>query len=257
MICAPGRADHHRARHPQGPGGAGSAHGAVRQPSRRHPVRQGTLTYQAGQIGEQLDSTAQSAMRGMDSVDTVAATIRSTRCLRWTACNAGSPGAVDGLNRVGAGSQDIGAGMTGLQGNLQQVSGYADPLRQFVNGNPGCAANPICAAVQKIVTPLDDAVSATGTLAGGAGALEEGAAGATDSLDGAAKGVATMRAALAQLRGLTSTLRSSLGTVGPQMQPDDRLPVTAQHRFRRQFGGRVPICRQGLSTIRNTAGRWR
>lgn len=181
------------------------------------PVRQGTLTYQAGQIGEQLDSTAQSAMSGMDSVDTVAATIGQLDA-SLDGMQRGLTGAVDGLNRVGAGSQDIGAGMTGLRGNLQQVSGYADPLRQFVNGNPDCAANPICAAVQKIVTPLDDAVSATGTLAGGAGALEEGAAGATDSLDGAAKGVATMRAALAQLRGLTSTLRSSLGTVGPQMQ---------------------------------------
>nr|MDT0527070.1 hypothetical protein [Streptomyces sp. DSM 41633] len=72
--------------------------------------------------------------------------------------------------------------------------------------------------MQKIVTPLDDAVSATGTLAGGAGALEDGAASATNSLDGAAKGVATMRSALAQLRSLTTTLRSSLGSVGPQMQ---------------------------------------
>ncbi|MFV8307591.1 MMPL family transporter [Mycolicibacterium peregrinum] len=108
--------------------------------------------------------------------------------------------------------------MSGLQGNLQSVSGYADPLRQFVNGNPDCAANPICAAVQKIVTPLDDAVSATGTLAGGAGALKDGATSATNSLDGAANAVATMRSALTQLRGLTSTLRSSLGSVGPQMQ---------------------------------------
>lgn len=180
-------------------------------------VRQGTLTYQAGQIGEQLDSTAQSAINGMNSVDTVAATIGRLDA-SLDGMQRGLTGAVDGLNRVGAGSQDIGAGMTGLQGNLREVSGYADPLRQFVNSNPDCAANPICAAVQKIVTPLDDAVSATGTLAGGAGALQEGAAGATDSLDGAAKGVATMRAALGQLRGLTSTLRSSLGSVGPQMQ---------------------------------------
>ncbi|TMS53121.1 RND family transporter [Mycobacterium sp. DBP42] len=181
------------------------------------PVRQGTLTYQAGQIGEQLDGTAQSALDGMDSMDTVVATIGQLD----TALNGmqrGLSGAVDGLNRVGAGSQDIGAGMSGLQGNLQQVSGYADPLRQFVNDNPDCAANPICAAVQKIVKPLDDAVSATGTLAGGAGALEEGASSATNSLDGAARGVATMRAALSQLRGLTSTLRASLGSVGPQMQ---------------------------------------
>ncbi|MGV0807707.1 RND family transporter [Mycolicibacterium setense] len=181
------------------------------------PVRQGTLTYQAGQIGEQLDSTAQSAISGMNSVDTVAATIGQLDA-SLDGMQRGLTGAVDGLNRVGAGSQDIGAGMAGLQGNLREVSGYADPLRQFVNSNPDCAANPICAAVQKIVTPLDDAVSATGTLAGGAGALEEGAAGATNSLDGAARGVATMRAALGQLRGLTSTLRSSLGTVGPQMQ---------------------------------------
>lgn len=181
------------------------------------PVRQGTLTYQAGQIGEQLDGTAQSALDGMNSVDTVTATIGQLDAA-LDGMQRGLTGAVDGLNRVGTGSQDIGAGMSGLQGNLQAVSGYADPLRQFVNGNPDCAANPICAAVQKIVTPLDDAVSATGTLAGGAGALKEGAAGATDSLDGAAKGVATMRSALTQLRGLTSTLRSSLGSVGPQMQ---------------------------------------
>ncbi|QRY52661.1 RND family transporter [Mycolicibacterium septicum] len=181
------------------------------------PVRQGTLTYQAGQIGEQLDGTAQSALNGMNSVDTVTATIGQLDAA-LDGMQRGLTGAVDGLNRVGAGSQDIGAGMTGLQGNLQSVSGYADPLRQFVNGNPDCAANPICAAVQKIVTPLDDAVSATGTLAGGAGALEEGAASATNSLGGAAKGVATMRTALTQLRGLTSTLRSSLGSVGPQMQ---------------------------------------
>ncbi len=124
------------------------------------PVRQGTLTYQAGQIGEQLDGTAQSALNGMNSVDTVTATIGQLDAA-LDGMQRGLTGAVDGLNRVGAGSQDIGAGMTGLQGNLQSVSGYADPLRQFVNSNPDCAANPICAAVQKIVTPLDDAVSAT------------------------------------------------------------------------------------------------
>ncbi|OBB93692.1 RND family transporter [Mycolicibacterium peregrinum] len=181
------------------------------------PVRQGTLTYQAGQIGEQLDGTAQSALDGMSSVETVTATIGQLDAA-LDGMQRGLSGAVDGLNRVGAGSQDIGTGMSGLQGNLQSVSGYADPLRQFVNSNPNCAANPICAAVQKIVTPLDDAVSATGTLAGGAGALNDGATSATNSLDGAANAVATMRSALTQLRGLTSTLRSSLGSVGPQMQ---------------------------------------
>ncbi|KLI09034.1 membrane protein [Mycolicibacterium conceptionense] len=181
------------------------------------PVRQGTLAYQAGQIGEQLDGTAQSALDGMSSVDTVTATIgRLDTAL--DGMQRGLAGAVDGLNRVGAGSQDIGAGMSGLQGNLREVSGYADPLRQFVNGNPDCAANPICAAVQKIVKPLDDAVSATGTLAGGAGALRDGATSATNSLDGTADAVVTMRGALSQLRGLTSTLRSSLDTVGPQMR---------------------------------------
>ncbi|MBU9767328.1 RND family transporter [Mycobacterium sp. TNTM28] len=181
------------------------------------PVRQGTLTYQAGQIGEQLSGTAQSALDGMNSVDTVLATVGQLDAA-LAGMQRGLTGAVDGLNRVGAGAHDIGAGMTGLQGNLREVSGYADPLRQFVNGTPGCADNPICAAVQKIVTPLDDAVGATGTLAGGAGALREGAAGATTALDGTAQNMATMRTALSQLRGLTATLRSSLDAVGPQMQ---------------------------------------
>lgn len=181
------------------------------------PVRQGALTYQAGQIGEQLDGTTQSALNGMNSVATVTATIGQLDAA-LDGMQRGLTGAVDGLNRVGTGSQDIGAGMTGLQSNLQAVSGYADPLRQFVNSNPDCGGNPICAAAQKIVTPLDDAVSATGSLAGGAGALKDGTASATKSLDGAAKGVATMRAVLAQLRGLTATLRSSLDGIGPQLQ---------------------------------------
>lgn len=181
------------------------------------PLRQGTLAYQAGQIGEQLDGTARSALDGMASVDTVVATINQLDAA-LDGMHLGLTGAVNGLDRVGAGSRDIGAGMTGLRGNLQTVSGYADPLRQFVNSTPDCAGNPICSAVQKIVTPLDDAVSATGTLAGGAGALREGAAGATDSLGGAVQGIATMRTALTQLRTLTASVRSSLGSVGPQME---------------------------------------
>ncbi|MGV0743385.1 MMPL/RND family transporter [Mycolicibacterium sp. XJ870] len=181
------------------------------------PIRQGALTYQAGQIGNQLDDTAESARAGMTSVDTVQTAVGSLDSA-LDDLQHGLDGAVAGLAHVGSGSAGIGAGMTGLQNNLERVSGYVDPLRQFVAGTPNCAANPICAAVQSLVTPLDEAVTSTTQLAGGAGALREGAADATGSLEGAAGAVGTMRDALTQLRGLTETLQSSLDGVAPQMQ---------------------------------------
>jgi RND superfamily putative drug exporter len=129
--------------------------------------------------------------------------------------------AVDGSNagmrEIGSGADDIRDGMDGLQRNAALVSGYLDPLRNFVGGTADCPTNPICAVVTRILAPADDMIRGTNNLVAGTAKLTSGSSGTAGALAAMPRTVQSMREVLAQTRTAASELHSALDAIRPEV----------------------------------------
>jgi putative drug exporter of the RND superfamily len=132
--------------------------------------------------------------------------------------SSGLQGSATGLREMGSASDDIRAGMTGLQDNVTTVSGYLDPLRGFVSSTPDCPANPICSVVARVVQPVDDVMRSTAQLASGASKLTDGSTDATNSLGALPAPVNAMADQLRRARAATSDLTELTQSLGPQLR---------------------------------------
>lgn len=176
-----------------------------------------TLSGQAGTIGRQLneafDGVADRLSR-VSELDTALASMASA----VDRLAGGLQGSADGLREIGSASDDMRAGMTGVQANITTVSGYLDPLRGFVSSTPDCPAHPICSVVARVVQPVDDVMRSSAQINGGAVKLTDGSTAATNSLAALPAAVNTMADQLRRARAATADLTGLAQSLGPQLR---------------------------------------
>jgi putative drug exporter of the RND superfamily len=175
-----------------------------------------TVSYQAGvlgrQSGEAVDSLTQRLSRISEMDNALAQTQAAVDSL-----GSGLRGGGAGLADMSAAAADMRTGMDGVQRSVTTVSGYLDPLREFVARTPDCAANPLCSTVDRVLEPVDSLRQTSTQLDDGAAKLTSGSTTAARAMAGLPQSVTSMRDALGQARSATHDLLSLAGTIGPQM----------------------------------------
>lgn len=178
---------------------------------------QATLTYQAGVLGRQVGDTVDSLTQRLKRVSELDGALAQTQ-LAVDGLGNGLRGGSAGLAGVAGAAEDMRAGMDGLQRNVTTVSGYLDPLRDFVGRTPDCATNPICSTVDRVLQPVDSLVQTSSRLDAGAVKLTSGSNTAAAAMASLPQSVASMKDALTQARSATHDLLSLSDILGPQMR---------------------------------------
>lgn len=178
---------------------------------------QATLSYQAGVLGRQFEGTVDSLRQRLKRVSELDGALAQTQ-LAVDGLGTGLRGGSAGLADMSGAAADMRAGMDGLQRNVTNVSGYLDPLRDFVGRTPDCAANPVCSTVDRVLQPVDSLVQTSARLDAGAAKLTSGSNTAAAAIAGLPQSVTSMKDALARARSATHDLLSLSDTVGPQMR---------------------------------------
>lgn len=177
---------------------------------------QATLSYQAGVLGRQFGDTMDSLTQRLKRVSELDTALAQTQ-LAVDGLGNGLRGGSAGLADMSGAAEDMRAGMDGLQRNVTTVSGYLDPLRDFVGRTPDCATNPICSTVDRVLQPVDSLVQTSTRLGSGAAKLTSGSSTAATAMATLPQSVTSMKDALGQARSATHDLLSLSDTLGPQM----------------------------------------
>ncbi|MGZ4577307.1 MAG: MMPL/RND family transporter [Mycobacterium sp.] len=177
---------------------------------------QATLSYQAGVLGRQFGDTVDSLTQRLKRVSELDSALAQTQ-LAVDGLGNGLRGGSAGLADMSGAAEDMRAGMDGLQRNVTTVSGYLDPLRDFVGQTPDCAANQICSTVDRVLEPVDSLVQTSTRLGAGAAKLTSGSSTAATAMASLPQSVTSMKDALGQARSATQDLLSLTDTLGPQM----------------------------------------
>ncbi|OBB93329.1 hypothetical protein A5782_11880 [Mycobacterium sp. 852002-40037_SCH5390672] len=178
---------------------------------------QATLTYQAGVLGRQFGETVDSLTQRLKRVSELDSALAQTQ-RAVDGLGSGLHGGSAGLADMSGAAEDMRAGMDGLQRNVTTVSGYLDPLRDFVGRTPDCATNPICSTVDRVLQPVDSLVQTSERLDSGATKLTSGSSTAATAMATLPQNVASMKDALGRARSATHDLLSLSDTLGPQMR---------------------------------------
>lgn len=178
---------------------------------------QATLSYQAGVLGRQFGDTVDSLTQRLRRVWELDSALAQTQ-LAVDGLGNGLRGGSAGLAEVSGAADDMHAGMDGLQRNITTVSGYLDPLRDFVGRTPDCAVNPICSTVDRVVQPVDSLVQTATRLDAGTVKLTSGSNTAAAAMAGLPQSVASMKDALGRARSATHDLLGLCDTLGPQLR---------------------------------------
>lgn len=178
---------------------------------------QATLSYQAGVLGRQFGDTMDSLTQRLKRVSELDSALAQTQ-LAVDGLGNGLRGGSAGLADMSGAAEDMRAGMDGLQRNVTTVSGYLDPLRDFVGRTPDCATNPICSTVDRVLQPVDSLVQTSTRLGSGAAKLTSGSSTAATAMATLPQSVTSMKDALGQARSATHDLLGLSDTLGPQMR---------------------------------------
>lgn len=178
---------------------------------------QATLSYQAGVLGRQFGDTMDSLTQRLKRVSELDSALAQTQ-LAVDGLGNGLRGGSAGLADMSGAAEDMRAGMDGLQHNVTTVSGYLDPLRDFVGRTPDCATNPICSTVDRVLQPVDSLVQTSTRLGSGAAKLTSGSSTAATAMATLPQSVTSMKDALGQARSATHDLLALSDTLGPQMR---------------------------------------
>jgi putative drug exporter of the RND superfamily len=127
-------------------------------------------------------------------------------------------GGSGGLATMSSAADDMRTGMDGLQHSVTTVSGYLDPLRDFVGRTADCATNSLCSTVDRVVAPVDSLVQTSAKLGDGAAKLTSGSTAAAEAMADLPRSVASMKDALGQARSATHDLLGLTDALGPQMR---------------------------------------
>jgi len=177
---------------------------------------QATLTYQTGVLGRQLGDTIDSLTRRLNRVSELDnALAQAQTAVDWL--GGGLRGGSMGLADMSAAADDMRSGMDGVQRSVTTVSGYLDPLRDFVSRTPDCAANPVCSTVELVLQPVDSLVQTSTRLGDDAAKLTRGSSAAATAISGLPQTVTSMKDALGQARSAARDLLGLSETIGPQL----------------------------------------
>lgn len=212
---------------------------------------QATLSYQAGVLGRQFGDTMDTLTQRLRRVSELDGALAQTQRAVDGLGN-GLRGGSAGLADMSGAAEDMRAGMDGLQRNVTTVSGYLDPLRDFVGRTPDCAANPICSTVDRVLQPVDSLVQTSNRLGSGAAKLTSGSNTAATAMATLPQSVTSMKDALGQARSATRDLLTLSDTLGPQMhQLTDYLNEIAT-QFQGSAAGDFYMPQRGLTDPRYT-----
>jgi putative drug exporter of the RND superfamily len=178
---------------------------------------QATLSYQAGVLGRQFGDTMDSLSQRLRRVSELDSALAQTQ-LAVDGLGNGLRGGSSGLVDMSAAADDMRTGMDGLRRNVTTVSGYLNPLRDFVGRTPDCAVNPICSTVDRVLQPVDSLVQTSTQLGDGTAKLTSGSTTAATAMASLPQSVTSMKDALGQARSATHDLLSLSETLGPQMR---------------------------------------
>lgn len=176
-----------------------------------------TLSHQSGLLGDQLGAGVDSLadrLSGMGGLDAVLAQVSAALDQLGQALAGGT----SGLREIDSAAVDMRMGMDGLRRNMDAVSGYLDPLREWVGNTPDCRVNPICSMVERVIDPVDSVVLSSIELSDGSVKLTSGSAAATAALAGLPATLASMDEVLNQARAAAGELRSVAKAVPAQVQ---------------------------------------
>jgi putative drug exporter of the RND superfamily len=179
--------------------------------------QEATLSYQAGVLGRQFGGAIDGLVQRLQRIGDLDGTL-SQMTSTVDQLSRGMQGGARGLREIGSGADDMRAGIDGLHRNVEEVSGYLAPLRNFVDTTPDCGANAICSLVSRVVEPVDSVVRSTGELSTGAGKLTSGSSAATTAFTGLPSTLQSMRDVLDQAQAATRDLRGAINSVAPQMR---------------------------------------
>jgi putative drug exporter of the RND superfamily len=175
-----------------------------------------TLSHQAGVLGRQFGDAVDSLTQRLSRVSELDNALAQTQAA-VDGLGSGLQGGGAGLADMSAAAADMRAGMDGVQRSATTVSGYLDPLRDFVARTPDCATNPLCSTVNRVVEPVDSLLQTSARLDDGAAKLTSGSTTAARAIAGLPQSVMTMKDALGQARSATRDLLGLSETLGPQM----------------------------------------
>jgi RND superfamily putative drug exporter len=175
-----------------------------------------TLSYQSGVLGRQFTDTVDALTQRLQRISELDSALAQTQAA-VDSLGSGLRGGSRGLEDMSAATDDMRAGMDGVQRSVTTVSGYLDPLRDFVARTPDCGANPICSTVDRVLQPVDTLVETSTRLGDGAAKLTSGSTTAARAIAGLPQSVGSMKDALGQARSATHELLTLSQTIGPQM----------------------------------------
>ncbi|WP_309297867.1 MULTISPECIES: MMPL/RND family transporter [Mycobacterium] len=178
---------------------------------------QATLSFQAGELGRRFGEAVDSLTARLDRVSELDQALAQTQAA-VNRIGGGLRGGSAGLADMSSAATDMRAGVDGVQRTVTTVSGYLDPLRDFVARTPDCAANPLCATVDRVLEPIDGLLQTSTRIGDGAAKLTRGSTTAADALAGLPQSVAAMNDALGQARSATRELLSLRDSIGPQLR---------------------------------------
>lgn len=176
-----------------------------------------TLTYQGGVLGRRFGDTVNSLNQRLSRISELDSALAQTQAA-VDSLGAGLRGGSAGLAEMSSAATDMRAGMTGVQRTVTTVSGYLDPLRDFVGRTPDCAANPLCGAVDRVLQPVDSLVQDSTRIGDGAAKLTTGSTAAASAMAGLPQTVTSMKVALGQARSATHELLGVSEAIGPQLR---------------------------------------
>lgn len=176
-----------------------------------------TLAGQVGRVGDELAGSIDGIEDQLDGLHELDAML-TTMATALAGMRHGLQGSAAGLGEVSSAAADMQRGTSNLQSTADTAARRLDPLRNYVAATPNCPANPICAVVQQIVTPVDEVVAGSAALTVGVGKLTGGSSAATDALGAVPGSIDAMAAAVTQARGALAESVSALGSVGPQLR---------------------------------------
>ncbi|WP_264991114.1 efflux RND transporter permease subunit, partial [Mycobacterium kiyosense] len=152
---------------------------------------QATLSFQAGELGRRFGEAVDSLTARLDRVSELDQALAQTQAA-VNRIGGGLRGGSAGLADMSSAATDMRAGVDGVQRTVTTVSGYLDPLRDFVARTPDCAANPLCATVDRVLEPIDGLLQTSTRIGDGAAKLTRGSTTAADALAGLPQSVAAM-----------------------------------------------------------------
>ena len=211
-----------------------------------------TLSYQSGVLGRQFGEAVDSLTQRLSRISELDAALAQTQAA-VDGLGGGLRGGSAGLAEMSAAAADMRAGLDGVQHTVTTVSGYLDPLRDFVARTPDCAANPLCATVNRLVEPVDGLVQTSTRLGDGSAKLTNGSTTAAQAMADLPRTVATMKDAVAQARSATHELLGLADTIGPQLRQLTDYLTEIDAQFRGSAAGGFYMPQRALSDPRYLA----